>query len=325
MIMKKKVYLQVCQVDTVYSLFLYLLLFPQNIDSTFFLFGSGIPNVIKRQFRGNSFILKKRQGGVLYSLFNICRCWILLPYTYRKYDLCKKVSYGQDHLIFSSYVLNKSLYYVLLEDGLGNYTDVEKFVRFKEDHYLRWKFCSLINSLRGVVGLPMGFHPKIKTIYLSGLMKIPPYNANKIEIFSLNDRWNALTDVYKKKILHFLCAYNAFGDSCCYDLLLLTQCFSEDVMMSEDKKIQMYKDIVEDLLNKNLKICLKSHPRERTDYSKIFPSIVIIPSYIPLELLTLISNVMIKRAVTINSTAIYNLPSTVEKVILGVDYLDKYR
>ena len=73
------------------------------------------------------------------------------------------------------------------------------------------------------------------------------------------------------------------------------------------------------------KVCIKSHPREKTDYKSIFPFAEFIPSYIPFELLVLMSKHNIKSAITVNSTAIYSLDKSVEKVILGMGYLQKYR
>lgn len=322
----KRLYTQICQVDTVYSLFLYLILFPRNIVSTFFFFGSGIPDIVKEQFKGHSFIIKKKQGGVLYSLLNICRCWVLLPIVYLKYRLYKKVSYGQDHLIFAQFVISNSLFYILLEDGVGNYTDVDTIVLYKKEHYFLWKLKSIINSLRGVVSQPMGFHPKIKKIYLSGMMEVPPYNREKIEIFSLQESWGRLSVKVQNEILHLLCANEVLlKKNYNYDILLLTQCFSEDGMIDEDKKIQMYRDILQTYFCEGKKVCIKSHPREKTDYKSIFPFAEFIPSYIPFELLVLMSKHNIKSAITVNSTAIYSLDKSVEKVILGMGYLQKYR
>ena len=65
----KRLYTQICQVDTVYSLFLYLILFPRNIESTFFFFGSGIPDIVKEQFKGHSFIIKKTGPGFNHNAF----------------------------------------------------------------------------------------------------------------------------------------------------------------------------------------------------------------------------------------------------------------
>lgn len=323
--MERRGFKYVCQVDTVYSLFLYLLLFPQNIEKTFYIFGSGIPNVIKEKFINNSFVLKKKQGGFLYSLLNIIyRGRILLPYIYWKYNLKNKVSYGQDHLIFSKYVIRKSLYFNLLEDGTANYEAVGKLVEYRKNRYLQWKITSLLNCLRGVISMPWGFHPKIRRIFLSGILNIPPYNYEKIELFSLQEQWKKLSAKNKEIILRLLCVYNVFEEGESYDILLLTQCFSEDQILSENDKIQMYKDILHIYQEKQLKICLKSHPREKTNYVNIFPFVKIIPSYMPFELLTLIGDIPFKKAITINSTAIYCLKKDIDKIVLGANFLEKY-
>lgn len=323
--MEHKNFQYVCQVDTVYSLFLYLLLFPLNIDRTFFIFGCGIPDIVREQFVGNSFIIKKRRGGFFYSILNILRCWILLPYVYKKYKLKDKISYGQDHLIFSQYVIDKSLYFNLLEDGTANYIAIEKLLQYRKEHFLRWKVTSFLNQLRGVINMPWGFHPKIKEIYLSGILKIPSCHLRKIQLFSLNDKWANLSEWQKKAILQLLCAYDLLGKDVNYDILLLTQCFSEAGKLSENGKIQMYKDILSIYEKESLNICLKPHPRERTNYEKIFPSVKVIPPYIPFEILNVACRVNIQKAITISSTSIYCLKESIDKIILGSQYLNKYR
>ena len=315
----------VCQVDTVYTLFLYLLLFPQNFDITFFIFGCGIPDLIRKQFVGNSFIIKKKQGGVVYSCLNIIRGWILLPYIYWKHALKDKISYGHDHLIFSSYVIGQSQFFYLLEDGTANYKLVDKLVLYKKEHFWRWRIKSTFNQLRGVISMPWGGHPKIKKIYLSGLLELPIYYHGKIELFSLHDRWNDLLEKQRSLVFQLLCVNDVLNQDMCYDVLLLTQCFSEGGRISERGKIMMYKDILSKYQHESLKICLKPHPREKTKYEIIFPSIQIIPSYIPFELLNLASNVSFKKVITISSTAIYSLKGNIDRIILGSQYMEKYK
>ena len=179
--------------------------------------------------------------------------------------------------------------------------------------------------MRGLVALRWGFHKKIKNIYLRGILDIPPFNKEKICRFSMENKWNQLSQEQQRSILNLLAANNLMIKEKEFDILLLTQCFSEGRIIKESKKIQMYKDILKEYIDKGLRICLKPHPRERTDYKTIFPTITIIPSHIPFEILNMTSDFKFKSAITVNSTAIYSLNNRIHKTILGDKFINKYR
>ena len=61
---------------------------------------------------------------------------------------------------------------------------------------------------------------------------------------------------------------------------------------------------------------IKPHPRDKFDFDKYFPTIPVLRTYIPMQLLNFMG-VMPHIAVTVNSTAISSLPNNVEKIMIG--------
>lgn len=108
---------------------------------------------------------------------------------------------------------------------------------------------------------------------------------------------------------------NLFNDC---DTILLTQPFSEysEGNFAESDKIDVYHQLLAGY--DESKVLIKVHPAESTDYSVYFPSAKIIAIPCPMELLALLG-IPLCRAITVNSTAIYSLGDSVEKIITGYD------
>nr|WP_321225569.1 glycosyltransferase family 52 [uncultured Psychroserpens sp.] len=104
--------------------------------------------------------------------------------------------------------------------------------------------------------------------------------------------------------------------------IIITQTLNEDgVIEHESTKIDIYKDFVNQA-NTQL-IYIKPHPREDTDYSKVFKDdkrIIVLPKLFPAELLNLLPNLKFEKAFTAFSTAIDNLDNVNTKINLGHTY-----
>lgn len=87
--------------------------------------------------------------------------------------------------------------------------------------------------------------------------------------------------------------------------IIFTQPLSEDGLISEQEKIQYYKNTLKSIPVPPDKIVIKTHPREGTNYKKIFPDIFIFNKNIPQEILNF-CGVRFKQAYTISSTAAIN-------------------
>ena len=178
----------------------------------------------------------------------------------------------------------------------------------------------------GTISVPeniRGNSEQCKNIYLTGQSEIIKNIANKVIIIDTQKIWSDMSLSKKQKILECFDVTNDdmsfFSNS---SDVLFTQCFSEDNYCSEEIKIKMYKDIVNCFSNVG-NLIVKPHPREITDYSVIFPEAVIYKKKIPIEILILLG-VKIERAITVNSSAVYNFPKTTKTIILGDEFCKKY-
>ena len=75
---------------------------------------------------------------------------------------------------------------------------------------------------------------------------------------------------------------------------------SEDNIITEKEKIKLYQSIMQNY--DESQVILKPHPREYTDWKKIFPNIALVPKLIPAELFCLIMTDL-QKMVTFFSTS----------------------
>ncbi len=69
-------------------------------------------------------------------------------------------------------------------------------------------------------------------------------------------------------------------------LLLLTQPLSEDGVIDEDSKINIYSALIEQYNLSHLNLFIKPHPREITAYIDFFPNATVLERDIPFELVS---------------------------------------
>ncbi len=86
-------------------------------------------------------------------------------------------------------------------------------------------------------------------------------------------------------------------------VLLLTQpLFTDRIVDSEEKQVELYKTIVRKVTFGE-QLVIKPHPRDLVDYSVIFPEAILIDKNMPLEILGLAQNAEYHAIVSISSTA----------------------
>ena len=298
-----KKYKRVCVVDTVYTLFLYYLICGVSEDDIFIM-SSGIPESIRKNINhiyfppfkyknySNSPITKiKQRLSNIFHRYHILKLRFILFFKVKKNEV---EVYGQGHLKYSFplYEYEKSY---LIEDGIGNYSDL------KEPTYSN----TIYSKILGLIGVDgreysecFGTHKNIKKVYLTNSNSIPQIIKNKVEVINMKKLWNEKTEDEKNEILEKFNIKDLINQLEENTTLLLTQCLSEDDLIPYDEEINIYKELIEKQENKN--IIIKTHPRERKDYSKIFPEITVIDKPFPLEILKC-ANVKINKIVTVSS------------------------
>lgn len=101
--------------------------------------------------------------------------------------------------------------------------------------------------------------------------------------------------------------------------IIVTQPFSELGMMTEDRKIDMYRTLLQDAPQSTY---IKPHPQETTDYGSVFPGIVILNRKTPFELMWLAG---LRNATVYTVTSSFGRMRGTNVVGLGESFLNEYR
>nr|WP_129733131.1 glycosyltransferase family 52 [Parabacteroides goldsteinii] len=299
-------YKAIAYLPTPYTLLQYYLLEPYRIEDTLFLFHGGFPLSVVHRVSGAKVLDDKNQKKCYGSLLQVY--W----YALRNRNI---PVYLGGWLFFSNLFLRLFKHIFYLEDGTASYEAVlcPKFQSFKREKVLwrRW--------LRGNIYPQFGLAENVECIYLTGILPIPDIISNKVKIIDLYALWQQKNPDQKKEIVNVFLPQgfdSKLFDSC--DTLLLTQPFSEYSAgdFTESDKIEVYRRLLAGY--DESKVLIKVHPRETTDYAAYFPSAKILAIPCPMELLVL-QGIPLHRAITVNSTAVYNLGDQIEKIITGYD------
>lgn len=266
MFFMKKKFKYVCAVDSAYSLYLYFLIHHHKIDETLFVVSDGIPNEVISNLN-NKIYVNSHKSKKLSFLKRFISAISLKYFTLPKFINSASEFYGQDHLFYSFAVLGKK--FTLLEDGLGNYVQHSSSVQSRMREFL-------------LQGKEWGYSDKAINVLLTGIEKIPDGLAKKVTLVDTNDLWRRKTSSEKARIKKiFNVEFTIDNDSENGTIVLLTQPFSEDGVISEYDKIGIYREI---LNNYQSNVIIKPHPRESTNYSTHFPDHTVLSGSFPFQL-----------------------------------------
>lgn len=198
---------------------------------------------------------------------------------------------GCDHLRYSFLKRKK---YILIEDGVKNYQRKSHKIELKKIFFLENPFYK-----------QMGYHKKIEKIYLTGLLSYPTELRKKIITINIKESWKLKSESEQNKILKlFEIEKKKLEDLKSKKYILFTQPLSEDELLLESEKIEIYQKILLKYSAKDLVI--KPHPRERTNYKKIFSDFEVIEENYPSEFLD-IYDIKFEKIITLFSTSALNL------------------
>ncbi len=205
--------------------------------------------------------------------------------------------------------------YTLIEDGLDCFSlDVEAYV--KKNH-------KKIYSLFGFFWDSFGKSRYAKAIEVNDISKVRVKYPNMVEV-NRSLLFKSLSDSEIDIIAHIY-DYQPLNIPHKQDCsLLLTQPLSEDRYVDHQKKINIYRHIAKEYAIGTLYI--KAHPREKEDYSQIFPNAIIIKNYkIPIELLLLKEKLHFKRVITTFTSAIDAIFCADEKIQMGLEWVKNFK
>ena len=331
----------VIYVETVYSLLigLIILFIKKNLVSEDIIFFYSENNrliaEISKKFKIN---LKKEEIKYSSKLKIIFKTFINNHKLIRQLNDKKvKEIFIQDHIKESQFILNnvkKKIY--LLEDGTSNYNEKllaeqlkVKRNKSKEPILIKlkiWIYRKFINKLNSYYS-EYGTSQKINKIYLTGILPIPDVIKEKVEIVNIEKLWEELDERKKKEILNILNVNLEEVELLRKEkekILLITQPLSEDGIINEEEKIDLYKEI---LLERRIKkVFIKPHPREKTNYIEVFKNIGIevkvLPNEFPAEIFMLL-DMSFKKVITIFSTAVLNFKHKYEIEFIGTKKYSK--
>lgn len=242
----------------------------------------------------------------------------IIEYVERYSDVKNRYDFIKDSAINLFYNLGLSSVYFLvrykknefnqIEDGFRNYNPrVNNLKAFKRKY--------ILNTPQGE-----GRDPQIKTIevqYPEKLPEIVRYKGVKLDIQGM---MVSLSKENRQKILDIFSQGHTFTIDGHKKVILITQPLSEDMFITEDYKIDLYRKVINDFA-KDYDIYIKPHPREKTDYKeKLGINIVEIPRNFPLEILNFYPDIVFEKGITIFSGALNNLANVKERIFLGNDY-----
>lgn len=316
-----KNYKNIFYVGTVYSLLISIIMKP-NLDENLYFFNEDFSKEIVNKFK-NKIVLRKYKESIKLFRYYKVRNHLYKILNENREKIKNKEFFIQDHLTYSQFFLNNfENNFSLIEDGVGNYI-TKILLGAKEEvrkPYL-YKYMNIIKKYYPTLGLSK----KIKKIYLTGILPIPKLIENKVEIVNIRDTWEKLSELEQKKILDIfniklekLKELNKLEDK----ILLITQPLSEDRVITEQEKIEIYQEILEQ--EKNKTIYIKPHPREKTDYLKVFSKydIRILEKDFPLELLSFLE-IKFSKAITLFSTAVFSFKEKYEIEFIGTEKYEK--
>lgn len=300
-----KRYKAIAYLPTTYAVLQYMLLRPCGVEDTLFFIDKSCQKDLIMQLPNHLYI--DRQIGRPDRLQTYGRLFLLNMLARRTTTI---------YLSSEPVYVNLCTYYfdhvVYLEDGYSIYLPGKPLAHTLHPATLRQRWN---RSLFGTSYPTRGRADKVEKIYLTGIMAIPDDIAAKAELFDLKELWARRSPSERQQIVRLFLPEGIESLACMkVDTLLLTQPVSEDMGegFSEEEKIDIYREALAGIDEQT--VLIKPHPREQTDYGKYFPRARVLTTLCPMELLEILG-MRVRRAITINSTAIYNMDKSVEKVI----------
>lgn len=150
---------------------------------------------------------------------------------------------------------------------------------------------------------------------------VPLELKSKVELVNLKEIWNNKNEIQKKNILS-LFNLNTIN-SMIYNrkIILLTQPLSEDRVLTEKEKVNIYNIILKKYDYND--VIIKPHPRETTNYEDFFNGVLVIEKNIPFELILLLNQEVAEKVITIFSSAARNVPSNIKVEWIGTSINEK--
>lgn len=303
---------------TKYQLLLFFLL-KQSEDKVIFILPKYLLNITKilRLKKYDVKIIEKEKPKLKEIIS------FILYYKYIK-KMTKELSISKETILYGDSIINFILpdenILCRLEDGTGNYVtkNFESFSTIKQKIY--YYIDSIIFYMFFRKKLLRDREKNLKRVNKYYATEMAPRNLEyeeKVERINLKELWQKKNEEEKKEILDiFNVREDILEKISSKKIILFTQPLSEDGIIEEKEKIELYKKI---LRRYNFEeTVIKTHPREKTKYEEIFKECLVIKETFPSEILSFIGFEP-KKAVTIFSSAVFGIEKNVEIDFYGTE------
>lgn len=307
-----------CIVDTPYALALYLLKMDSAaIRRTLFCFGNNLSEDSLRALpHARRFYVDVRRSRFFRLVFRV-RCWL-----YHLAHIRGTQIYGQDHISCAAQLICRQNY-TLIEDG----PDAYLLNRERPGHQFpdtRNPFCLLaFYALGGAIYLKtMGRNPQCINRWVTSQEDVRLFEKERVpfEVLCVRKLWENASGEKKEMVLRVIDGRSGELDisalSKANDTILLSQPMVEDCGLTEDEFEAVYRPFIDRYAQSG--VVIKPHPRDKFDYENRFPNCRVLRTRIPMQLLSAFG-LNFKRAITICSSSVSDMPEDIELVWLGAE------
>ena len=303
---------KICNVCTMYSLFLYLLCNKESeIEKTFFIFNpAGIPKSIRCNFKRsytmpdyNSFSIICK---ILISLFGFAYFkyirWSKLP----KWDRNTQIV-GNDFSRYDPIVIGKNNYTVIEDAPNGFYQSYLGFFEQFDKKAKKWGVLyKIMKWLYGETYYQRFGNNRLCTdVILTQNENISYLRSKNIHHVNIFKEWENSSRAKRDMIIRtFSISYNDINALRTKKLVVFTQPLYPDFITKEEHA-KIYKKIIEKYPIED--VVVKTHPRDSYYYEKDIHGLYVFRSPVPSQLLDLLE-IKFDKAITLFSTAVKTIP-----------------
>ena len=165
-----------------------------------------------------------------------------------------------------------------------------------------------------------GDSPCCRTVESEDAARCSIFGVDKLVTVSKAQLLESLTDA-EKAMVRSVFLTQPLPENAAGATLLLPRSFVLDGLMDQPTQDAMFAAVAKKYCTEPLFI--KTHPRDTTDYSKLFPTAVILPRTMPSEVLNFCLPFKFQRAVTVQSWVLRGFTAAEEKVFVGLEEAEK--
>lgn len=228
----------------------------------------------------------------------------------------KEIYIFNDNSLIGIYLRMNKMNYNIIEDGLNCYKNIERHYKFNS---LKYKVKILVNDLT----CSFGSSKYAKTIEVNSKKDIKVFFKDKLIEIPRKEIFEALKENEKEKIVNIFLDEPLNLKNTEVSLLITQPLYKDGFLNDKKQQIDMYKYVIDTYLEG--KVIIKPHPRDDIDYKQLSSDYIVLENGFPIEILNFMDNISIKKCVTAFSTSIDSMECCNEKVVLGSEWVQKYK